>query len=226
VGDNSDDWKNILTSVSTGDTGYADLTENTATIPEDTTLTAQMAKDVLSTYLLSTKTGQPFTSDTADQIAQTVLSSPNYAETAGTVYLSSNLHIAGDDKTALSQYKLLINTALINRASELKNTQDPIELTTAAVQSDSEAALAGINPLIHSASGFINDLLQMNVPKSAVTAHLELLNATNDLLSDFQAMRNVLTDPTRSLTTLGQYNTHIANLQKALQDMNSYVQGI
>jgi hypothetical protein len=218
----NDDWKKMLTSLDKQSDVYTDLTKNKSETPEDTTLTAQMAKDVFSNYMLTTKTGETFTSDTADQVVNNVLSLPEYTSTQGAVYIGSNLHVVGNDKSSISSYKTTFNKVLGVRLIEVQNVDDPIEVMTVALQTESESYLSKIDPIIKANKGFISDLLAMNVPSSAVKAHLGVLNASSNILADLEGMRAVLVDPVKSLTVIGQYNAHLNKLMTSLGDVNNY----
>lgn len=218
----NDEWKKLLTDLSKSDQKIVDLTKNNA-VPEDTTVTAQLAKDIFSTYLLTTKTGQPFTSQTADQVVQDVLASPIYTNSGGAVYLTSNLNVSKDDsRAAILRYKDKFNKALATRVYEIKNTDDPMFILNSALQTENELELAKIDPVIKSSQSFMNDLLGMEVPVSAVKVHLGVLNAMSDFLFDLQAMRMVFVDPVKGLTSIGEYNNDLNNFVTALKKINQY----
>src|ERR1700733_15025393 len=76
------DWQNILVSADPNAQTTSVVPSDTASSFDDTTLTAQTAKDFFGQYLNDSNQGQ-VTSDQANQIAQNVLSNQAYTNGDG-----------------------------------------------------------------------------------------------------------------------------------------------
>ena len=217
------DWQKILVSIDPKNQQITDLTSNNSETFDETTLTSQMAKDFFSQYLLAAKNDTQITAEKADEIANNVLTSPQYTETKGAIYLASNLHIKSKtDTDSVKKYNQLIIEIIKNRTSGV--TTDPLSLFYTALQKNDEQSLVGLDPIIRIRKGMIDDFLQMDVPADAVNVHLGLLNAYSNLLSSLEGMRVVFSDPVRSFASINQYQKSVDSLKTALINMNSYFQ--
>lgn len=216
------DWQKILTSSNSGNQittslVSADDFEN----GDETTVTANLSRDLFSRYMLIAKQDGGFTSEDANNIAATVLSDKDYTEANGAVYISSNLKISSlADINTITNYNIILSQKLQNRIVKTPGT--PIDIITAALRNESEKDLAKLNPFIATYKGVISDLLNIEVPKSAVKVHLALLNAYSNILASTEAMRVILTDPIRGAAGISQYESRLNALQKAFDDINAY----
>jgi type 1 fimbria pilin len=84
-----------------------------------------------------------------------------------------------------------------------------------ALNSDDASQLTKMDAYITANQAFINDLLNINVPSDASKLHLELLNASSDILSNMQSMRNTFVDPVTGMAGMSQYNFPITLKSKA-----------
>jgi len=213
-----DSWKNILTkidektikttSVATGDTFNA------------STLTAQLARDFFSQYLLTTNDGQPLTETQANTISENVLSAPEYTKTSAVVYVRANVKITQNtDVETVRQYHQKLNAYLKTSSEQIK--VDPIAVLTLALQNDNENDLKKLDPVILTGKNLIKDLLSMEVPVNVVGAHILLLNTFSGILADVEAMRVSFDDPVKAFSALGQYQKDALNLQIVLNGVET-----
>jgi hypothetical protein len=214
------DWQKILVNVDSSKSTTTILTMDNSSLLDETTLTAQMSRDFLSQYLLAIKKGS-VTPEESAKIAEITLSTPGYTNLVGVKYVSTNLHVTTkSDSFSLQIYKNAVNQVLKDKSSQLK--EDPASIFQDAINSASENKLKKLDPIILLNKGFLNDLLNIEVPQKAVGVHLALLNASSNILSDLEAMRVVFTDPVRSLSAIGQYNRHRLDLKIALENINKF----
>ncbi len=220
------DWQSILVTLD------ANSQKTTSVVPKeseaddgtafnDTTLTAQMAKDFFARYLSIANQGDVTEAD-ATTIANNVLASPEYTQTTGAVYLISNLHINPKTNTTTTKQYLDSLSQMIEKRGINTNNDDPMSMVAKAVQENNENELTKIDPIIVKAKGIINDLLAMSVPADAVQVHLKLLNTSSNLLSNLEAMRATFTDPVRSFAGASQYTDHLSLFLQAIQNMRNY----
>ncbi len=218
----NDEWKKLLTNVDTQDSKVTDLTaKNNDNFFDETTLTAQLARDFMSQYLLLKKDNTNLTNDQMAQVVQNTLALPAYNQLSGAVYVSSNLNISNDNSPAsLKNYQNTANAILQKRALEIKS--DPILVINDAIKSNDEKTLEALDPIIDTNKAIIKDFLAISVPSQLVTAHLEIINAFSDFLADLQMMRVMFTDPTRGLIGRTQYAQRVSEFQTAIENMNKY----
>lgn len=218
------DWKNILTSIDpkTQNT-VEDLTKKNESVFDETTLTARIARDSFSQYLLAVKNGKTIDSTEAEKIAKNTLSTPEYNKTSGPVYVAINLHIIQkNDADTLKKYKEAVNLSLKNRSSQIKD--NPVTVLDDAIKTNNNTTLLKIDPVIVVGKGFVSDFLNMEVPSDAVTLHLAILNSLSNILFDVEAMRVVFDDPVRALNGISRYNKDLLNFQNSLININNFLE--
>jgi hypothetical protein len=221
----SDSWKDILGSVTsngTKDSSIIDLTHKSSEVasPNDTTLTAQMAKDFFGRYL-NTANGGSVTATDANKIANDTLLSPSYSKISGAVYYAFNLHINQDlSQNSINEYK---NSLIKSIAQRLQYEKDnPINLIGDAMQDNNPKILAKLVPMIAAREAIIADLLKMNIPSDAVSYHLALLNAYSNFNADLSGFKTIFDDPVKGIIAINQYQKDINSLKTALDNINIY----
>ncbi len=218
----NNEWQKMLVKIDPKYQVAVDLTKSKPDSFDETTLTAQAAKDFFSQYLLAKQGGSEVTQEEVSKIAQNVSSLPQYTKTSGAVYLTTNLNIdPATDALTLKKYKDAVNLALKTWTSQIK--ENPLTILGDAIKSEDENQLKRFDPLIFVGKNLINDFINMSVQKNAVNVHLALLNSFSNLLSDTEAMKVAIKDPLKAMAAIGQYNKHISEFNIALKNMNSFL---
>jgi hypothetical protein len=224
----NDSWKSILVAVDPKFQQAASILsqknqDSSGEMPEDTTVTAQLAKDFLSQYLLFKQGGTSLTPSDIDHITKNALSLPQYTKTTGAVYVASNLHIQEEgNTTTFKAYKDAINAKLQENLGGITKDK-PMSVLLFALQTKNENQLSGLDPIIAKGRKLISDFLVMEVPREAVVLHLSVLNTSSSVLADLEAMRQVFSDPIRAFPGITQYSKHISEFQNSLLKLNSYL---
>lgn len=217
--ESNQDWRKILTNVSTTSKTFVNLTGNTG--GDETTLTAQMSRDFMSQYLLLKKGGREVTPEEANQIATNVMSIPEYTQPNTAVYIQSNLHITNSKtKDTYDTYKTTVNYMLKKRSSNIKD--DPMTILANVMQTDNTSELTKLDPLIASSKALVIDLLNMEVPNDAIRVHLDLINSVSNLSVNLESMKGILNDPVKTMTSISTYNQNILAFATALKNINLY----
>lgn len=217
------DWQNILTAVEPGLSTTTALKSGDPNAFDETTLTAQLSRDMFSRYLLIANKAGGVTSDDATQIANDVLSNPEYTTTQRNSYSEINLHITQkSDKETFRKYSQILNQNLNARIRQIQTKDDPLTIFSTALNTESQIKLNELNQYIASNKGIISDLLAMEVPKEISVLHLNLLNAFGNSLSDLESMGQALSDPSRGLLAVNQYAQDWEDFQVALGNLNNY----
>ncbi len=218
--DENSNWEKILTTVDSSKNTTTVLKNDSSDTFEETTLTAQISRDFLSQYLLAIKNG-PVTTAQSAQIAANTLAIPQYTTITGPRYVALNLNLALKSGSSVDlTYKNTLNSILRERSLQVK--EDPMVIFKEAIATENESTLAKLDPIILTNKGLLTDLLNIEVPQKAVKVHLELVNATSNILSDLEALRVAFSDPIRSLTTISAYESHVFDFKKATQDIKTY----
>lgn len=219
----NDDWKKILVTVDSSATDTSLVSRNnTASVAlEDSTLTDQMSRDFLSQYLLAVKNNGAVSSGDAEIIAQNTLSLPEYTESSGAQYVSTNLKISTKtDNDTLRIYRNRLYKILKDRSSNIKD--DPIVIVINSVTSEDDRDLAKLDYIINQSRGLLKDLLTLEVPRNTIQLHLSLVNSVSDVMANLESMRLVLGDPVRGLAGIGAYTQNIQEFQAVLEKINKY----
>ncbi len=220
----NDEWKNILINVNPeSSTASSLLVNGDSEAFEETTLTAQLSRDLFSRYLLAVKNGQELSETQVFGLVDEVLATPEYLQADGPQYIATNLKISkSDSKNTISAYQQTLISKM--NARMMKEVIYPITIVNKAIETDNEAELVKLNPLIATTKGIIVDLLSIEVPKSAVEVHLSLLNAYSNMLKNEESMKETFTDPVKSFVAINYYEIYGNELSKSLLDINTYFQ--
>lgn len=217
--ESNQDWKKILTNISTTTKTFINLTKTPA--DDQTTLTAQMSRDFMSQYLLLKKGGREISIADANQIASNVMSVPEYTQPSAAVYVASNLHITtSKTQDTYIGYKTTVNYMLKNRSLQIKD--DPVTILTNTMKTENSSEIAKLDPLVATSKSLITDLLSVAVPIDAVKIHLDLINAVSSLSVNLESMRGVLNDPVKTMASISTYNQNILSFANALKNLNVY----
>ncbi|KKR32271.1 MAG: hypothetical protein UT65_C0004G0002 [Parcubacteria group bacterium GW2011_GWF2_39_8b] len=216
------DWQKILVSIDQKDQNFTSVVQkDNPEIFDETTLTAQMAKDLFSRYLQIAKKPGGVTSYDANKIANDVLALPDYTKATGAVYVASNLKIINKtDRETVKLYNDTLNQKLQNKS--IKNPIDPMAIVNTALERSDENELSKLDPAILTFKTFIANLLIIEAPSDAIKMHLDLLNAYSNILSNLEAMRATFTDPIRSLSGINQYEQHLRDLKSVIVNISAY----
>ncbi|KND48342.1 MAG: hypothetical protein AB198_02515 [Parcubacteria bacterium C7867-003] len=216
----NDDWKKILVSVDPKTQKVTDLTKSAAPVEDDTTLTDQLSRDFLSQYLIAVKEGIEITPEVASQMAKSTLALPDYKQDS-VIYIKENLKITKVGADEIIKYSEEINQATIAIYYSIKN--DPMAIVIKSMQEENENELKKLDPIIAINKNTIKSLLSMQVPESAVKAHLDLLNSSAQILSDLEAMRVAVSDPVKVFPVIGSYSSHLSNFGASMANINLYL---
>ncbi len=229
IGSNTD-WSKLLNDVDSKSSVTTSVvpTSDTGSFDE-TTLTAQMSKDLLSRYLLVANKGGNLTQQDIESITTDVLSSPDYNRLGGAVYLKSDLKVINKSDTAtLDKYKQTLNQNLAKQIKTLENKTNIGEILNTAIISKGESdtaddrQLAGLDPFVSAFKTVLSDILRMEVPEELVGLHLAMLNAVSSVSSNSIAMRAMFSDPVKGFVGANQYEQSVLDFQTALENINIY----
>jgi len=223
----NNDWKKLLSSTDLqNSTSVTKVSPPNSETFDETTLTAQMARDLFSRYLAVAQKGQVLTPDQINSIVNNTLTVSAYTSNQSPTYIASNLKInPNSDLSTLKTYRDSLVQTLMSRMLKISPTQEdasPALIVINALTNNNPSKLSKLDPFIAVSKNIINDLLTMSVPQDAAPYHLALLNSYSSFLSDLQGMRVVFDDPIRGFAAINQYNASLVSYQNATKSIDIY----
>ena len=218
----SDDWKKMLNSVDTKNQPVEKAIKTNEDTFDETSITAKLSVDMMSRYLSLKSSGKQITSEDLNNIASNVLDNPEYTTLNGAKYRILNLKIAKDsDQNSITIYKTTVKTAVSKAFSQIK--EDPYVTMAKAIKQSSPNQLNNLDSAITACKTIISDLLNISVPKEAVTVHLNLLNSFSKMLADLESLHLIFDDPVKSLNGINQYDSDKIEFINAVDEMSKYI---
>lgn len=216
----SNDWQKILVEIDKSQKTI-NLTKNQSASFDSTTLTAQIARDFFSQYLLAKKGSQAINQTEVNNIVDNTLSMPEYTKPPTPIYVASNLHLSQKNDT-LAIKKYFNDFSLILKNDIPNNDNNPISAVTKTLNSKNENDLKKIDPFLTASRKAIADLLSIEVPPVAVKPYLDLINKVSALAEDLVAMKKTLTDPLAGLIGTSQFLVDMPALSQSLANMDDF----
>ena len=133
--------------------------------------------------------------------------------------------VAGADSAILSNYfNTLGNIIVKNTPSDLGVGE--ARLLQEALQNKEEKPLVAVGHIADGYTNFTKDFATMTVPETLLPAHMEILEASNELASIIRAFSNAFTDPINALAAIPAYKTSSQKLLKGFQRLTETAQEI
>lgn len=210
------DWKKILNESSSTSISWI----NNNGVIEETTLTDQVAKDFFSQFLLLKKNNGEVTESDAINIAKNTLSSSDFNNIHGTVYIESNLHITDvNSKTVKNYYDNMLEISNILKSHKII---EEVLMIKKAIEKEDGKTLTKLDPTIANYKKIILKLQEIQVPSDAKTIHLDFLNNVSNVLFSLESMRNFFSDPVKGALSMDRYQLYITNMTNSTQKIQIY----
>ena len=214
------DWQKVLVGA-----GVGNLAENSSlnsgvksVQSAPLTETEKLGQALVSGYLQLQQSGGDMSTDTINTVVSNVLSDPNIVPTAK-VYTFANIKIGKDDSISADLTYGQAFAALFKNNSVVG---DEATYARDSVEQNDPAILTKIDPIIASYKNILNGLLDMTVPPTIASMHLDLVNAMSERLNTAELLRTINTDPAAGLVGAGQYLTGLQDLSNAFGAIKQY----
>ncbi len=201
-------------TLSTAHTGTKE--QNKATIQLDNTETAKISRDLFTYYLEAKKSGLPLDVEIKNQIVKQSLQNKTL-ESDLKKYTVQNVRIAATSD--LHAYGNALGLAF--QAAVTSNSISEIEILTSALETNSPAKVAELEPIIKGYEAILKQLSLVAVPESLVRKHVDLMNAMNRVLTDIEAFKIMFDDPILGLVSVGSYFENVKLLQSIVLDIEN-----
>jgi hypothetical protein len=102
-------------------------------------------------------------------------------------------------------------------------TQDPATIASNAFDKNDLSLLSQIDPIIAWYKKTISSLLAIPTPRSATQVHLDMINASSQILNVSEALRNIQGDPAQSIIAIGTYTDAQQADIISVENMSAYL---
>jgi hypothetical protein len=215
----STDWKKILLANDKATTTVKDLTKS----KEKLTPTDLIARDFFAKYMAASESGIADDAQVQQDIINKVLSSDAILPNP-TLYTSKDIKFITNDQSQAAQNKYVADVSLIlKNYFPVAGTSEP-EIAKSSFDNNNPSILAQIDPKIDGYKKTLNGLLSMTVPTSAMTSHINLVNAMSKMLYVAEGLRKSGIDPLRGVQGMSLYIDANTSLMASLDNLNSISQ--
>lgn len=185
--------------------------------------TKKINDDLLGQYFLlkNSNAGGNLSTSTKIALVDTIIKNNLPDIKAKTYSISDLCTINKEDSASLKKYGNALGYILV-KDSQNTTKRNEIFILQDALRKNDKNIIKQLDPIIEGYSNIIKDYLAIEVPKSASSFHLSLINNTSKVLSDVQNMRIVFDDPAKSITGISAYKADAKNLALAIYNTVSY----
>ncbi|MEK7505480.1 MAG: hypothetical protein AAB597_01085 [Patescibacteria group bacterium] len=179
--------------------------------------TEEFGQVFLNEYF-SARQGGEIDATKRDEIVSKVISKAGSFKTR--IYTEGDLVMSADNSdTALRAYGNSMGEAIYLHA--VKNENELVILQR-ALSTKRAKELEKLDPTISAYEGTLGDMLKIIVPTSALSTHLEILNATSVVLQSVKDFRGAFTDPIPALVSANNYLGNAGKLANAFRDATDW----
>jgi hypothetical protein len=217
----TDDWKSQFFSNATGTKTVFQTTSKTDSQQDaSNTLTDQMSKNLFARIIDLKQNGldtnQQLVQDTIDQTIDETVDSASKSKK----YTTSDITITPNtDQASIRTYADAVATVFMDNAP----TQDPATIASNAFDKNDLSLLSQIDPIIAWYKKTISSLLAIPTPRSATQVHLDMINASSQILNVSEALRNIQGDPAQSIIAIGTYTDAQQADIISVENMSAYL---
>jgi hypothetical protein len=178
------------------------------------------AKQLSSLSGLSSDNSQPLDSNTQQALIQEMATEQNQI-IKPTVHIASEFYVDNQETSdSIDTYGNILGSVIL--ADGAHNSKSEIELFNNAVLDNSQTEITQLDPIIASYKSIIADSMRVEVPASAMQAHLDYVNSLEEVLSSIKGMRLYFTDPASAFAGLQVYQKSVTDLHSAIQELGGY----
>jgi hypothetical protein len=213
-GDGTPDWEEDFSAKV-----FEAITAPTSTAAEaeayepPTTFTGKFAEAFFTDYMEGKMEGAD-TSNSAEFINQAVAAIET--NTKSKLYSGLDIEMIPDTDASIRDYGNAIGEILVRYPATHENE---MEILKRATEKNDPEILTALEPIRTIYENYVEDTLNVHVPRSLAKEHLDLLNAYEAVRTDINAMEQMFTDPLYSLARVKRYQDDAAGMYFALQQI-------
>lgn len=222
---NNPDWKDLLVETTSASTTavakkHVATEEEKARLNDPNNLTSSFSKNLYLASSYAKKKGGMTEAEQKTIVSDLLLSEGEKLVT--THYTITDIKVASTDTLAIK--KAYGNTMgnLVKKASQYK--LDIVDLATINAYNTSKdpAVLASLVIKKNNAQVIINELLNVQVPKSAVPYHLLIINRVSDYKTILEGLSVADSDPVKTTIAYNKYMPILESLTASLVSLQDY----
>lgn len=195
---------------------------NTTIFKNDVKLstTDRFARDVFTRYMSLKQAGAPVGTDEQVNIANSIAEEYDSAIEFKR-YKTTDIKIGvSDTAETIKQYGNILGHIITTYGV---NSRNEGIILKEALENDDPDTLKELDPIIKGYEQYLAQFLLVEVPPSAVSLHLKLLNTLSELTGTVKGMKLVFIDSLQSLISLKSYPSVTFDLFSALGDLQKYL---
>jgi hypothetical protein len=201
----------VMTGAVAGGTSGAGSAGATSEIVLDDSETGKISRDLFANYLRAKQTGAPIESDMQNAIVQKALYDKSL--TLQTNQFTESSVVLRDD-VDLRTYGNGLGRAFA--AGATSDTVSELDILHKALTEDNPTELTRLTPIIDKYTQIVAAILITPAPKEYAKLHMQILNDTNNLLSDIKGMKEIFNDPIVGLLSVGKYYQDVQALRSSV----------
>jgi hypothetical protein len=195
-------------------TGAADRSGNTGTSSNLTTKTAASVAPHTLAFAAAQQNGEDISDQDIERVAESV--SANVSLANPRQYTDGDLTTTASNQQAIKTYVNNL-TGIMAEQMSASDRQGPLAIIGSQLQDEGSTNLDEIDVYIENNQQLIDQLLALEVPKSYVSLHKDLINNLSAANTNLKRIKQINTDPTMAAIGIQRYR-QISNQSIDLSD--------
>lgn len=173
-----------------------------------TTTTSILARDLMINYAIAQKSMSTTTMSDSDAelFAQNLLENTT-AKNPVKQYSIKDLHVVETSTTTVETYQKETLQAI--NSFSLGNTFNELVVVAQALDTKSASKLAPLSSSVTRYENLVDTLISIQVPRSATTLHIGIIQGYATVLSGIKDMQRILADPAQGLQGIAKYKSGV-----------------
>lgn len=185
---------------------------------QELTPTGELGIELFQKYMILKNSGATMDETTITELVNGIL------QEKGTItedqYTSSDIHVGNsDNENAYFSYGNSLGQMIIDSPPQ---TENELLILQRFADSGDKSELPKLDPFIASFKATLQSELSMDVPRSALSLHVEFVNATAEVLGSLQAMRKAAQDEFELLILLNGHLSSATRLRDSILSLQEY----
>ncbi len=196
--------------------------DNSTSTKENLTPTDVFARDFFAQYVNLKESGVTVTADNASQIASNYLKNAPLPTIQAKQYTTNDIKIVENTPAGLSGYQEAFIADFTKNWPNDPNNNEMLVLKK-TFGDNNPSAIDGLSGIITIYERALNTFLLIQVPRSAVTQHLSVLNSLSTYIQTLKMIQSAFTDPMSGYVALNSFMTNQSNLIISMANLRIFL---
>lgn len=186
--------------------------------------TETLAQQFLIAYAKLVESGD-LTEENKTKIITELIAKTSVPAILGKVYTKNDLKIGDDSNQAIKEYGNNMGSLIANFAPRnIPNEKFPVEMVylKKALETRDATDIAKLKSISEEYSRLVFEILKLEIPESAVTVHLGILNGLEKITNITASFSLSLIDPLRAMQSINVYVSIREELNSSVQSLKNY----